>query len=125
MTMAYVRNTYRVPVRRGARVTVETGDEGVVTSATCRVAVRLDGEKTSRSFHPMDLIYHLPAVPLPTQGRAMPAKEPPPLNLKERTLVDAGQRQSAVILYMRRTYAYPGDAWDAIESYGGGKGLHD
>lgn len=60
--MDYVRTQYRVPVKRGMRVTTIDGSEGTVTRATHYVYVRLDGRKHSRPYHPMDLTYSTPEV---------------------------------------------------------------
>ena len=68
MSLAYVRNTYGVPAKRGMRVEYCGQDNvrrrGVITSASHHVRVRLDGEKHSRPYHPQDdyLIY-LPGCP--------------------------------------------------------------
>lgn len=57
-SLDYVRSRYGVPVKRGQRVTVEGGNEGVVTCGDgAHVRVRLDGEKHSGSYHPFDLDY--------------------------------------------------------------------
>lgn len=56
-TMQYIRDTYRVPARRGQRVEYRDMDgtvkAGVVTQAHgARVRIRLDGERSGRIFHP-------------------------------------------------------------------------
>ncbi|MDX8151122.1 hypothetical protein SK069_05920 [Patulibacter brassicae] len=59
-SLDYVREKYGVPVKRGQRVRVSKGRgaEGVVTSGDAQyVRVRLDGEKRSGRYHPLDLDY--------------------------------------------------------------------
>lgn len=63
MSMDYVRRYYRVPAKRGGRVTTQDGSEGTITSATHYVYVRLDGMKFSRPYHPMELTYHAERAP--------------------------------------------------------------
>lgn len=55
--MAYVREQYGVPAKRGMRVKVfgASGFQmGTVTRATHYVFIRLDGSKHSRPYHPTD-----------------------------------------------------------------------
>lgn len=54
--MQYVRDYYIVPVKRGGRVVVFGGREGVITRATHYVYVRVEGGR-ARPYHPLDLIY--------------------------------------------------------------------
>lgn len=57
-SLAYVRDTYGVPARRGMRVIHEGRDHGVITSGTgAHVRVRFDGEKHSVPCHPLSLDY--------------------------------------------------------------------
>lgn len=56
MSMDYIRDTYRVPAQVGGRV-LYTGDEpprhGTITGTRNQyLAIRLDGEKAPRSYHP-------------------------------------------------------------------------
>lgn len=70
MSMQWVRDSYGVPAKRGGRVRVTFGlgpefmkntdlynMTGTITKATQYVFVRLDGEKWSHRFHPLDLEY--------------------------------------------------------------------
>ena len=63
MGMKYVRDFYGVPAKRGCQVEVldlagnKTGVKGVITSARHNLAVRLDGEKQTRRYHPDTLHY--------------------------------------------------------------------
>jgi hypothetical protein len=63
MSMEYIRNYYRVPAKRGARVEYNDGAgyvrQGVIASArNGRLMVRLDGDKHPYPFHPTcDLRY--------------------------------------------------------------------
>ncbi|OHV85793.1 hypothetical protein [Ensifer sp. LCM 4579] len=56
MSMAYVRQYYGVPAKRGGRVEYTGGGQprlGTITSATNgRINVKLDGEKQAYPFHP-------------------------------------------------------------------------
>lgn len=64
MSLAYIRETYGVPARRGM-VVEYCGDDnirkrGVICGASGpHVSIRLDGEKFSKPYHPKDdyLIY--------------------------------------------------------------------
>ena len=65
MSLAYVRNHYRVPAKRGGRVTYK-GKPGAITGARGpHVRIRLDGEKHARPYHPTDpdLTYSAGAKP--------------------------------------------------------------
>jgi len=61
MSMEYVRNTYGVPAKRGARVAMNWGLAwvyGTITSADHAVIVRPDMHKNKRlRYHPTDLRY--------------------------------------------------------------------
>lgn len=62
MSMDYIRRTYKVPAKRGARVRVNWGHpaEGVITGAAgARLRIRLDGEKRSRTAHPTWCVEYL------------------------------------------------------------------
>lgn len=60
MSLAFIRQIYRVPARRGVRVRVLEG-EGVITQADgARLRVRLDGEKRAIICHPTWIIEYLP-----------------------------------------------------------------
>lgn len=55
--MDYIRNYYGVPAKRGGRVTYQ-GNPGTITGHSGpHLKVRLDGEKHSGIYHPMDLEY--------------------------------------------------------------------
>jgi hypothetical protein len=59
-SLSYVKEKYGVPVKRGQRVRVNMGrgGEGAVTCGDgAHVRVRLDGEKRSGRYHPLDLDY--------------------------------------------------------------------
>lgn len=51
MSMEYVRRTYGVPAKRGARVTAD-GRPGAITSADHRLRILLDGDKHPTIWHP-------------------------------------------------------------------------
>jgi hypothetical protein len=57
--MDYIRNYYRVPVKRGMTVRVRADKrQGKILSVYgSHLAVRMDGEKIRRYFHPGDLDY--------------------------------------------------------------------
>ena len=67
MSMDYIRRTYGVPAKRGARVRVNWNPptparEGVITgSSGGRLRIRLDGEKQSRTAHPAWCVEYLKA----------------------------------------------------------------
>ncbi len=54
--MAWIRQRYKVPAKRGGRVKYrETGQLGTITSASPSapyIRIRLDGEKHSSVYHP-------------------------------------------------------------------------
>lgn len=58
MSMDYIRSTYKVPAKRGARVRVdwyppEPAREGTITGTDgARLRIRLDGDERSRIAHP-------------------------------------------------------------------------
>lgn len=58
MSMQWVRDTYKVPAKRGGRVryqwTKRTATEGRITRATNYVHVRFDGERQVYRIHPTD-----------------------------------------------------------------------
>ncbi len=58
MSMAYVRDYYGVPAKRGMRVLVY-GRKGTITRATHHVWVRFDGERRSTPCHPCDGVCYL------------------------------------------------------------------
>ncbi|KQO98574.1 hypothetical protein [Leifsonia sp. Leaf264] len=59
MTAEWIRRNYRVPVKRGQRVTVE-GRWGTVVSFPAQyIGVRFDGEKRTSRCHPTwEVDYH-------------------------------------------------------------------
>lgn len=65
--MQYIRDTYGVPAKRGARVEYTGGQEprlGTITgTGGCGVLIRLDGDKHSLPYHPTwELRYLTPNV---------------------------------------------------------------
>jgi hypothetical protein len=69
MTLEYIRNTYGVPAKRGARVLVdwyppEPARYGTITGSDGarhgRLRIRIDGETRSRKAHPIWRITYLP-----------------------------------------------------------------
>ena len=56
MSMNYIRSTYNVPAKRGARVEYLYPSPArmgtIVGSVGARLRIRLDGDKHSRIFHP-------------------------------------------------------------------------
>ena len=54
MSFEYIEAVYGIRFKRGQRV-FANGKPGVVTSATHRVRVRLNGERVPRVFHPADV----------------------------------------------------------------------
>ena len=64
MGMDYIRKTYKVPAKRGARVSYMGGDDAregtIVGSDGSYLCVLLDGEEVSRRFHPVWEIRYLP-----------------------------------------------------------------
>lgn len=62
MSMKYIRDYYRVPAKRGARVTVD-GKAGVITgSRDAYILVRFDGDKAARPCHPTWEVTYIPEV---------------------------------------------------------------
>jgi hypothetical protein len=59
MSMDYIRNYYHVPAKRGMTVRVIRDQrQGKILSAHgSHLAVRMEGEKIRRYFHPKDLEY--------------------------------------------------------------------
>lgn len=61
MSFEYVRKTYGVPAKRGARVRILAWDgwcEGTLTSADHHVVVRPDAWPNARlRYHPTDVVY--------------------------------------------------------------------
>ncbi len=57
MTMAYIRDAYRVPAKRGGRVEY-TGDRSgprlgtIIGTCSARLKIRLDGETGAGCYHP-------------------------------------------------------------------------
>lgn len=71
MSMEYIRNAYRVPAKRGARVQY-TGEKrptlGTITgSEGARLRIRMDGEKHTGIYHPTWEIRYLPEQRTPAQ----------------------------------------------------------
>lgn len=53
MSLRYIRDTYGVPARRGARARYDGRVYGTITaSCGARIHIRLDGDKFSLPFHP-------------------------------------------------------------------------
>lgn len=53
MTIKYIRDTYKVPAKRGMRIIFEGKRRGVITGAKgCYLRIRLDGGKHSGNYHP-------------------------------------------------------------------------
>lgn len=68
MSMAYIRETYGVPAKRGGRVEYLASDgelmEGTITgSSGAYLLVRLDGAKYSGRYHPTWALKYLPDGP--------------------------------------------------------------
>lgn len=65
MTMAYVRDYYRVPAKRGGRIEYTGGKEPrlgtIVSASNGRINVRLDGDKHALPHHPTWEIRYLDA----------------------------------------------------------------
>ncbi len=66
MSMRYIREFYRVPAKRGMRVTYSNPKfsnpkQGIITgSMGAYLRIRLDGEKRSRPYHPTwEIQYHV------------------------------------------------------------------
>jgi len=63
MSIKYIRDFYRVPAKRGARVIVG-GKAGVITGAQdAYILVRFDGDKAARPCHPTSGVTYLQAPP--------------------------------------------------------------
>ena len=64
MTMQYIRDAYKVPARRGARVEFNGHaypKVGTITgSMDARICVRMDGEKHTGIYHPTWRMRYLP-----------------------------------------------------------------
>lgn len=74
MSMDYIKDTYRVPAKRGGRVEYTYGGSrfGTITGADgARLRIRLDGEIASRVFHPTWELKYLDAVSDPTENPAL------------------------------------------------------
>lgn len=54
MSFDYIRSYYGVPAKRLGRVLFADGQLGTITRATHYVWIRLDGERTSKPYHPKD-----------------------------------------------------------------------
>jgi len=52
MNMEYIRKTYCVPAKRGARVTFRGNSGTIVGSRQHRLRIRLDGVKSILTCHP-------------------------------------------------------------------------
>lgn len=67
MTMAYIRNAYRVPAKRGGRVEY-TGDKSgsrlgtIIGTYSAKLKIRLDGEAHAGSYHPTWKLRYLDAA---------------------------------------------------------------
>lgn len=60
MSLKFIRSYYGVPAKRGAMIKYE-GKRGVITgSRNAYVRARLDGDRSPRSFHPLDLDFLAP-----------------------------------------------------------------
>lgn len=58
MTLEYIRKTYGVPAKRGARVRDDMGREGTITGTRGPyLEVRIDGYVFPFSYHPGTLVY--------------------------------------------------------------------
>lgn len=57
MTMAYIRNAYRVPAKRGGRVEY-SGDKAaprlgkIIGADGARLKIRMDGQRVAGRYHP-------------------------------------------------------------------------
>lgn len=67
MTMAYIRDAYRVPAKRGGRVEY-TGDRNgprfgtIIGTYGAKLKIRLDGETWAGSYHPTWKLRYLDAA---------------------------------------------------------------
>ena len=52
MSMAYIREFYKVPAKRGGRVLVNGWAGTIVGAAGQYLKVRLDGSRVARRYHP-------------------------------------------------------------------------
>ena len=60
MPMQYIRETYKVPAKRGGRVRYQGKSLGTITSARGpHLRIRLDGEKRPGIYHPTWKIEYL------------------------------------------------------------------
>lgn len=59
MSMAYIRETYKVPAKRGGRVLVNGWAGTIVGSAGQYLKIRLDNSKNIGRYHPTDKIQYL------------------------------------------------------------------
>ena len=72
MSMAYIRDTYAVPAKRGAQVSIQDASgasvRGRITSAKGgHLMIRAEGQLRSRKYHPTSGIdYDMPASGAPT-----------------------------------------------------------
>lgn len=66
MSLQYIRDTYGVPAKRGARVEYSgngTAIQGTITSSRGpHILVRLDGDDFSMQFHPTWKMHYLDAA---------------------------------------------------------------
>lgn len=67
MSMEYIRNTYGIPAKRGARV--EYSANGVIVQGTIQgtkgayLRIKMDGDKVSRLYHPTWQLKYLEESP--------------------------------------------------------------
>ena len=63
MSMAYIRRTYGVPAKRGARIEYAAHEPPkpgtIVGSKGAHLRIRLDGQKQIKTYHPTFLINYL------------------------------------------------------------------
>lgn len=85
--MQYIRDTYGVPAKRGARVEYTGGKEarkGTITGAGgCGILVRLDGDKHSLPFHPTWELRYLTANDQASGGSIQPLPLQAPVGREE------------------------------------------
>lgn len=69
MSLKYIRDYYKVPAKRGMRVTVD-GKPGVITASARGpyIMVRFDGDKFSRAAHPTWRVEYIPTRPAAPDG---------------------------------------------------------
>lgn len=53
MSMEYIRDRYGVPAKRGARVVADGKPGTIVAARGGHLRIRLDGERDTRSWHPL------------------------------------------------------------------------